>query len=176
MDFVSVAEIVAKIREEKALNAKLKQQIKQAVKKSNTSTKEYTITLFVKNTDKQGNESITVGEIENYTRKEKESPSGIKYFEVVKEMEPAVFSADDYGAAQRKADRVLLFRHDAVYCSIENMTGKKIITNIPRGDAIARMLRSKKGSVCRERGKSTKTLKWIGKAKNDRSIGPWSIR
>lgn len=58
---------------------------------------------------------------------------------------------------------------------IENNEGPKVITKIMRTDGIARLMKSKKGAVSRERGKSTKSLGFGVKASNDRTTGPWNF-
>ena len=136
----------------------------------------YLITLMVKKYDESGEViGVEVGIVKtNKTREvEKDDRTVI---ETYVETSPAIWSADDYGSAERLADRRLVAREDSVYCVIENTIGKKIETNIMRDDGFARTFKRNKEAVCKVMGKSTPTLKWQPKCVQTRSIGPWSMR
>ena len=99
----------------------------------------------------------------------KNEADGHILLETLTETRPAVYEADDYGAAQRLADRRLFQREDSVYAIIVNNYDRPIETNIMRGDAIARMMPRNKGPATRRTTATSSTLKWQGKAKQDRS-------
>lgn len=79
----------------------------------------------------------------------------------------AIFDQKDYGAAERKADRLLFRMENSLYARIENNEGQKVITNVLRRDAMARILRAKKGAIQKTASKSTKSLGFGVRAKND---------
>lgn len=135
----------------------------------------YTITIMVKLTDREGNVTgEDIGSVTKLTTEEVEK-DGVFTTVQTREEEPAVYSANDYSSAERKADRSLFAMADSLYALIENNEGAKVITTIMRADGIARLGRSKKGAVSRERGKSTKSLGFGVKASNDRTTGPWNF-
>lgn len=134
----------------------------------------YLITLMVKSYTAGEVSGVEVGTIEVAKVREIEI-NGTKVAEKYKEISPAIWAKDDYGSAERLADRRLFEYENSVYAIIENTIGQKVVTNVMRGDSFARMLKKNKSAVMRERGKSTKTLGFGVKAKNDRSTGPWSI-
>lgn len=156
-------------------NKALKDENGNVISTSSGPTGKYLITLMVKaytNDELTGEEVGTVS-IPKLRQVEKD---GKMVDEKYNEIKPAIYGEDDYGAAERKADRLLVAREDSLYAIIENTFGTKVQTHVMRGDAFARIFRKQKNAVMRERGKSTKSLKFGVKAKNDRSVGPWSIR
>ena len=139
------------------------------------STKPYIISVFVKN-DKGEMELGIYEKVVGYKIKvgdkilqveTQEEAEGHKIVETLKEDRPMVWTADNYSAAERMADRRLFKYEHSIYAEIENTQGIKIKTRIPRADSIARLLRASKRPFMRERGKSTSTLKFQGKAKQD---------
>lgn len=114
-----------------------------------TPEKGYTITVMVKVHGTKG--EVEVG---TYTNNKGEEV-------------PAVFNAPDYGSAERKADRVLFNLSHSLYANIENNAGPKICSVVHRSDAIARVLRNKKGAVSKVRGKTTSSLSFGVKVHND---------
>lgn len=137
--------------------------------KSSVPDKEYTITLMVKVYDREGkNMQIMVGSVERKKFREVEK-NGVKVLEPYTEITPAVWGAETFNEASRLADRRLFDRGDSVYAEIVNTQGVPIKTTIQRDDAIARTMKQPKGPASRVKGSSTKTLKWVGKAKNDRA-------
>lgn len=148
------------------------------------SSKAYVICIYVKG--ENGAELGTFEKITGYKIKRPdddkvyevdtlEETDGYKIIETIKEDRPMVYTADLFQDANGIADRRLMGFEHSLYAEIENNHGARIKTIVMRGDAIARMLRKGKQAVCRERGKSTKSLGFGVKAHNDRSVGPWSI-
>jgi len=90
--------------------------------------------------------------------------------------EATTWQVDDYGTAMRSVDLRLFHREDSLYAKICNNYDLPVITQVPRQDAIARMLRSKKGPAAHVRGRSTRTLGWQPHVKQTRVTGPWSHR
>lgn len=156
------------------------------VDESDVPGKAYTVTLMVKGNDDQGVEIIQVGTIEEITGykirtpkgdivvETKEEASGFPILEKYTETYPAEWDADTFQQAMGVADRRLFQRADSVYATIRNNYDRPIITEVQRGDAIARILKGKKGAVSRVRGRSTKTLGFQPHAKQTRVTGPWS--
>lgn len=137
--------------------------------KSSVPSKEYTVTLMVKVYDRNGeNVKIEVGTVERKKFREVKK-AGQTILEPYTEITPAVWGAETFNEASRLADRRLFDRGDSVYAEIVNTQGVPIKTTIQRDDAIARTMKQPKGPASRVKGSSTKTLKWVGKAKNDRS-------
>jgi hypothetical protein len=151
-------------------------------------SKSYTVTLFVNISDPERFSGVEVGTIEEITGYKirtsegdkvvatKEEADGHAILETIKESEPAVWEIDGFGKAMGLADRRLFAREDAAYCEIVNNFDTPITTKVMRGDAIARILKSKKGAVSRVRGRSTKTLGFQPHAKQTRVTGPWLHR
>lgn len=175
-------------RQEGGLVKKRKTKSEDEVDPSEVPNKSYTITLMCTVYDKDEIPSIQVGTVVKIVGykirtikgdlvvKTREQAEGHPILETLRQVGPAVWDADDFGAAMRLADRRLFVREDSVYAVIRNNYGVPIETNVQRGDAIARMLRSKKGAVSRTRGRSTKTLGFQPHAKQSRVTGPWSHR
>lgn len=113
--------------------------------------KGYTITVMVKVYGTKGGE-----EIGTYTNSKGEEV-------------PTLFETLDYGSAERKADRVLFSLSHSLYAIIENNAGPPVCTKVLRADAIARILRNKKGAVSKVRGKTTNSLSFGVRARNDHS-------
>lgn len=147
---------------------------------------EYKISLFCKFIARDGKLTVRLGEVEKITGyrihlpglgativKTKEETEGYIAERLI-EIVPAVWEANDYGAAQRLADRRLFQREDSLYAEIVNTQGKPITTIIQRLDAIARMLPVAKHPFSRKTGSSSKSLKWHGKAKQDRDV--WHLK
>ena len=141
--------------------------------KSTIPNGEYTVTLMCKVYDRSMNATIQVGTVEKKKFREVKK-NGHKVLEPYTEVTPAVWAADTFNDASRLADRRLVGREDAVYAIVVNTQGKPIETIINRDDALARVMKQPKGPASRTRGKSTKTLGFGVKAKNDRSTGPWN--
>jgi hypothetical protein len=146
----------------------------------------YTVSLFCKHYDRSATSfEIGIGVVEKLVGIKVRYPDGkegvetIDYegpgvkLEKLTEISSAIWTADDFGAACRKADRELVFRHDSVYAEVVNTEGNPITTTIQRNDAFARLLRGKSGPVGKRTGKSTATLKWQPKAKPSRNT--WGL-
>ena len=152
------------------------------------ASKAYTVTLMVKGNDEQGVEIVQVGTVTEITGYKIRTPKGDMVVDTQDEAEgftilekytktsPARWEADTYQQAMGVADRRLFQREDSVYCTIVNNYDRPIVTTVQRGDAIARLLKSKKGPVARVGGRSTKTLGFTPHAKQSRVTGPWSHR
>lgn len=146
------------------------------------ATSAYSVTLMCKVYNKVGDFTIEVGTVEEIVGykirtikgdiivKTKDEADGHIVLEKLIQVGPAVWKADDFGAAMRLADRRLFQREDSVYAIIRNNFDRPIDTHVQRGDAIERMLRQPKGGATRKTVASSTTLKWHGKAKQDRSI------
>jgi hypothetical protein len=149
-------------------------------------SKAYTVTLFVNISDPERFAGVEVGTIEEITGYKirtsegdvvvatKEEAEGHTILETLKETKPAVWEVDTFGKAMGLADRRLFAREDSAYCEIVNNFDRPITTKVMRSDAIARILKSKKGAVSRVRGRSTKSLGWQPHVKQTRVVGPWS--
>jgi hypothetical protein len=147
---------------------------------------EYEIKLYCKFIDRAGNLTIKLGEVEKITGYRIHLPGvGVRTVNTKEETEgyiaerlieivPAVWEANDYGAAQRLADRRLFQREDSVYATITNTQGKPITTVIQRLDSIARILRQPKQPFSRKTGGSSSSLKWRGRARQTRDV--WHLR
>ena len=141
----------------------------------------YTITLFVKVVDPERFDTVEVGTIEEITGyrillsgqkivvKTKEQAEGHPILETLREIKPAVWEAESYSKAMGLADRRLFQREDSVYAEIVNNYDTPITTRVERGDAIARVLLNKHQVATRRTTKTTSTLKWHGRAKQDHS-------
>lgn len=142
----------------------------------------YTITLMVKTLDPIFFlEKVEVGTVEEVVAYRILTDNGPKWVETQEETDgyhvmekkvevgPAVWGAGTFGAAMNLADRKLYAREDSVHAIIQNTQGVAISTQVNRQDAIARILRQPKGAVSRGGTKSTKSLKWQGRAKQDRA-------
>lgn len=152
------------------------------------STARYTVTLMCKVYDSEDAISIQVGtvrEIVGYKIRTaegdtvvdtKDEADGHMILEKLFKDSPAVWNANDFGEAMRLADRRLFQREDSVYATIVNNFDRPITTNVQRGDAIARILRAKKGPASRTRGMSTKSLGFTPHVSQTRVTGPWSNR
>jgi hypothetical protein len=151
-------------------------------------SKGYTITLFVKSPDPESIMIPVVGTLEEITGYRIRTPEGDKdvdtkeeassfpILETYRRTVPAVWEADTFNRAVGLADRRLFGREDSLYAEIVNNFDTPVTTTVPRGDAIARMLKSKKGPVSHVRGRSTKSLSFGVHAKQSRVVGPWSGR
>lgn len=174
-------------REERARARKSKSK-EEGVEEEETHSKAYTVTLFVSVTDPERFDREEVGTIEEIVGYKIRTPEGDKevetkeqtegslILETMREKKPAVWEIDNFGKAMGLADRRLFAREDSIYCTIVNNFDTPITTKVYRSDAIARILRSKKGAVSRVRGRSTKTLKFQPHMKQTRVVGPWSGR
>lgn len=121
----------------------------------------YTITVMVKKQDRDGN---VIGEEVGVIDSRTEDENG----KVSLKQEEAIFDENDYGSAERKADRVLFSMQNSLYAIIENNAGeKKIPTKIERGDAIARTLKGKPGVASKRIGHMSSSLKPKMRARND---------
>lgn len=129
----------------------------------------YLITLMVKSYTAGEVTGVEVGTVETERTREVEK-DGKMVTETYIETSPAIWSKDDYGSAERLADRKLVSREDSVYTIIENTIGQKVSTHVMRGDAFARQFKKAKQPFSRVRGKSTKTLKMGGKAQQTRVV------
>lgn len=165
---------------------KAQAKMEAAEEAAEVPTNRYTITLMCKVYDKNNQLSIQVGTVREITGyristplgpmlvNTKDEADGHPLLEKIIEVKPAVWSAADYGAAMRLADRRLFQREDSVYATIVNNHDRPITTNVQRGDAIARMLRQPKGAVSRARGISTKSLGFAVHAKPTRDV--WHLK
>jgi hypothetical protein len=145
----------------------------------------YTISLYTKHYDRAGSCQIGVGLVEKAVGIKVRYPDGTEGVEPVgyegegvkleklTEISSAIWPAEDFGAACRKADRELVFRHDSVYAEVVNNEGTPITTKVLRTDAFARLLRTKSGPVGRRIGTSGGSLKWQPKAKPSRNT--WAL-
>lgn len=173
--------------------AKMQARIQEAAKpkqvrvpkgeKADKPAKPYTITLMVKAYDRELiNYTVQVGTVEEITGykirtdagditvKTRGETDGHIILETYRETNPAIWDADDYGAAMRLADRRLFQRGDSIFAVIRNNYGKPIDTTVQRSDAFARILKAPKATATRRTTSSSSALKWAGKAKQDRSI------
>lgn len=177
--------------ESEAKTAKAKMGQRQAkgkskgaeVNDSEVPNKAYTITLMVKVGDQ-----IQVGEVVKIIGYKirtpkgdiivdtKEQAEGYPLLDTLREVGPAMWDVDDFGAAMKLVDRRLFQREDSDHAIIRNNYGKPIETKVYRGDAIARVLKQGKGPTIKAKGKSTKTLGFTPHAKQTRVTGPWSLR
>jgi hypothetical protein len=98
-----------------------------------------------------------------------EETDGYHVMEKKVEVSPAVWGAKTFGAAMNLADRKLYAREDSVHAVIRNTQGVVVSTEVDRQDAIARVLRKPKGATTTGGNKSTKSLRWTGRAKQDRA-------
>jgi hypothetical protein len=135
----------------------------------------YLVSLMVRSFDKEGNCSIILGTTSTKKVRFVEGEDGNEKEEHYIEIGTAMYAEDSYGAAERKSHRLLVAREDADHCIIENQLGEKIKTVIQRGDGFAAIFRRKKQPFMKRPPRSTKRLGFGVKAKNSRSIGPWSI-
>lgn len=146
----------------------------------------YTVSLFTKHYDREGKSfEVGVGVVEKVVGIKVRYPDGSEGVEPVgyegegikleklTEISSAIWTAEDFGAACRKADRELVFRHDSVYAEVVNNEGTPITTKVSRNDAFARLLRKKGGPVSKGGSKSTSSLKWQPKAKPSRNT--WDL-
>jgi hypothetical protein len=142
-------------------------EVKESVPSGN-----YLITLMVHRYDEFDQlDGIEIATIETHRSREVQNAAGEMVEERYIETETAIWSADDYGSAERLAHRKLVAREDSVYAIIENTIGQKVETNIMRGDAFASLFKAKKGPISKQPSRSTKTLKWVGKAQQTRVVG-----
>jgi hypothetical protein len=156
---------------------KAKARMEEAEEEEESVSSNYTVSLFVKVLDKEGQLTIQVGQVETRKLQEKTNPNtGKIYLEPYTESKPAVWQVADFGMAMQMADRKLFQREDSVYATIVNNFDRPITTSIQRGDAIARVLRVKKGPASRTRGMSTKSLGFTPHVSQTRVTGPWSNR
>jgi hypothetical protein len=138
-------------------------------------TKNYTVSLYVKTFDKEGNMSVEVGQI--HTRKwvEKENPTtGKVYLEPYTVSKAATWEAATYGEAERLADRKLFSREDSLYATIQNNYDTPITTYVQRSDAVYRTLRQAKAPVSRVRGLSTRSLNFTPHSNPTRNV--WHLK
>jgi hypothetical protein len=136
----------------------------------------YQITLMVKKYQDDVVIGEEVGVIESFHIEGVENDKGELVDKKVKEIKPAIFFMDDYGAAERLAHRKLVADESSLYCIIEQTFDKKVETKIDRKDAFAAIFRNKARPVMKKMSANNKPLKWHGKAQQTRSIGSWSIR
>jgi glycogen debranching enzyme len=139
-------------------------------------SKNYTVSLFVKTFDKQGQLSIQVGQVQTRKWVERESVAipGTVYLEPYTVIKPAVWQVADFGAAMQLADRKLFQREDSTHIEIVNNFDRPITTHIQRGDAVARFLAPKKQPFSRARGMSTKSLNFGVKVSESRDV--WHLK
>ncbi len=175
-------------RQEKSATRQRRKSGDPNVDESDVPSKAYTITLIVKDNDEQGVEIVRVGTVEEIVGYRIRTPKGDMVVDTKDEAEghpileklietnPAMWDVDTFQQAMNLADRRLFQREDSLYATIVNNYDKPIITEVQRGDAIARILKGKKGAVSRVRGRSTKTLGFQPHAKQTRVTGPWSHR
>lgn len=139
-------------------------------------SKNYLITLMVKQynlSDQLIGEEM--GVLRRTKFREVENESGEIVSEKYIESKPAQWGADLYSEAEGIAHRALVANENSVYAIIENTIGKVVKTKIDRSSAFAQLFRSKKGAVMKSKPQSTPKLNFGVKAKNDRSVGPWSF-
>jgi hypothetical protein len=141
----------------------------------------YTITLFVKAVSRSGEESVqegTITEVVGYRIlteegdvwvKTRDQAEGHHIMERKVKVSPAQWNAHSFGEAMNLADRQLFRREDSVHAVIVNTQGIPIRTEVSRGDALARVLRSPKRAAEKGTGKTSSSLKWVGRARQDRA-------
>lgn len=183
-----IATQTAKLEARQEKSAARQRRKSGEVDASDVPSKAYTVTLFVKDNDEQGAEIVKVGtitEIVGYRIRTpkgdvvvdtKEEAEGHPILEKLTETNPAMWDVDTFQQAMNLADRRLFQREDSLHATIVNNYDKPITTQVERGDAIARILKGKKGAVSHVRGRSTKTLGFQPHAKQTRVTGPWSGR
>jgi hypothetical protein len=162
----------------KAVEKAKKQTVIQKIKRGETTRIEspdivldggYSIYVMIKNIDRDGNETIELGVDEHIQKMEEEETGKII---AVKVMKPMIFQSELFQQAQRKAALRVFATGNAVHARIINNTGTPLETILTRNDAIEMLFKGKKGPVMKQQKKTTKTLKWQGKAKQSRSVQP----
>ena len=173
------AKMVARAQE----TNKPKKERKPKGERAPAPPKPYTITLMCKVYNRElTSYTVQVGTVEEITGYKirtdhgdldvdtREETDGHVILETYREINPAVWDADTYGEAMRLADRRLVQRHDSMYAVIRNNYDRPIDTTVQRTDAIARVFKTPKAGATRRTTSSSSTLKWHGKAKQDRTI------
>ena len=127
----------------------------------------YSIYVMVKNIARDGKETIEVGVDERFQEMEEEDTGKIIR---VKVLTPMIFQAEMFQQATRKAALRVFATGNSTHARIINNSGKPIETVLTRNEAIEMLFKRKKGAICRQPAKSTKSLKMGGKAKQTRVV------
>lgn len=150
---------------------KAQEAIKKSIERSSQikpPSSAYTITIYV-----NGTNGIEIGKEIIKHQEEDEETGKVIHWEEEKEL---IFSAPLFQFAQRKAYNVLCKREDSVHAEVVNNFGKSIMTVISRTDAFANMFPRAQSPATKNLSKKNAPLKNYPKVKNDRAIGPWSIK
>lgn len=158
-----------------AIEAKLQPVSEKQQDVSTKSIPAYTITIYTtvgSRVEVAETEEITGYRIRTINGdvvvKTKDATLGYPVLETYKKYTSAVYTANNFGDAQRIADRKLFQREDACHAVVANTGGRSIETVVYRNDAMARTFRAPRAAVARNTAKSTSTLGFVGKATQSR--------
>lgn len=150
--------------------AKAKKSMQRSIARSEDA--HYTITIYCKVWDDETKKySLAVGQ--NTKKSTYQDEQGLWHTE--EEDTDMVYEARMYQFAERIAALKLSKREDAVFAEIENNYGPKTRTTITRDQALGLVYPKEKTAAHKRLSNDSKPLKNYMRAKNSRSIGPWSM-
>lgn len=166
----------AKIEQNKEENAAKPRDADGNIINNSIPNGSYLISLMVRIYDKEGNCSIGLGTTKTKKVRFVEGEDGNEKQEFCTEIGTAMYAEETYSAAERKCHRLLVGREDSDHCIIENQVGDKVKTIIGRNESFAAIFPRRKQPFMKQQKKTTPRLGFGVKAKNSRSVGPWSIQ